>query len=167
MELSRELTAQMFVLGGVEKSLDGARARFDSIIAGGKGAEKFAEVIAAQGGDARVVEDYSRLPAAQHEESFVAAEDGYLAGLEAETIGRASMVLGAGRERLDSVIDPAVGLVFEKKVGDAVSAGERVCMLFVNDRSRLEEARQLLARAIRISPQPAEAGKLILAQVPE
>jgi pyrimidine-nucleoside phosphorylase len=167
VELSRELTAQMFVLGGVEKSLDGARARFDSIIASGKGAEKFAEVIAAQGGDARVVEDYSRLPAAQHEESFVAAEDGYLARLEAETIGRASMVLGAGRERLESVIDPGVGLVLEKKVGDAVAAGERVCMLFVNDRSRLEEARQLLARAIRISPQPAEAGKLILAQVPE
>jgi pyrimidine-nucleoside phosphorylase len=167
VELSRELTAHMFVLGGVEKSLDGARARFDSIIASGKGAEKFAEVIAAQGGDARVVEDYSHLPAARNEESFVAEEDGYLGELEAETIGRASMVLGAGRERLDSVIDPAVGLVLEKKVGDAVAAGERICTLFLNDPSRLEEARQLLAKAVTISQEPVQAGKLILAQIPE
>jgi pyrimidine-nucleoside phosphorylase len=166
VELSRELTAHLFVLGGVEKSQEGARARFDSILASGKGAEKFAEVIAAQGGDERVVEDYSRLPAAEHEESFVASEDGYLSGLEAETIGRASMVLGAGRERLDSVIDPAVGLVLEKKVGDAVEAGERICTLFVNDRSRLQEAKRLLAAAIKIAPQPVAPGKLILAQVP-
>jgi pyrimidine-nucleoside phosphorylase len=164
-EVSRELAARMFVLGGVEKSLEGARARFDSVVAGGKGAEKFAEVIAAQGGDARVVEDYSRLPSAAHEDSFVASEDGYVAALEAETLGRASMVLGAGRERLDSVIDPAVGLVFEKKVGDAVSAGERICTLFVNDRSRLARARQLLSRAIQLSAQPAEAGKLIREEI--
>ena len=67
---------------------------------------------------------------------------------------------------MDSAIDPGVGLVLEKKVGDAVSAGERICTLFVNDRSRLEEARQLLASAVKISPQPVEAGKLILAQIP-
>jgi pyrimidine-nucleoside phosphorylase len=167
VELSRELTAHMFVLGGVEKSLDGGRARFDAIISSGKGVEKFAEVIAAQGGDARVVEDYSRLPGAQHEDSLVASEDGYLAELEAETIGRASLVLGAGREQLDSVIDPAVGLVFEKKVGDAVSAGERICTLFVNDRGRLERARAMLARAVKISPQAVTAAKLIRGQVPQ
>jgi pyrimidine-nucleoside phosphorylase len=167
VEISRQLTAHMFVLGGVEKSLDGARTRFDAILASGKGVEKFAQAIAAQGGDARVVEDYSRLPAAGHEDAFVASEDGYLAEIEAETIGRASMVLGAGRERLNSVIDPAVGLVFEKKVSDPVSAGERICALFVNDRARLERARPLLAQAIKISPRPVEAHKLILGQVPE
>jgi pyrimidine-nucleoside phosphorylase len=166
VELSRELTARMFFLGGVENSLDGARARFDSVIASGKGMEKFAQVIAAQGGDARVVEDYSRLPSAQYEDSFVAAQDGFIAELEAETIGRASMALGAGRERLDSVIDPAVGIVFEKKVGDAVSTGERICSLFVNDRSRLARARQMLAQAIRISPEPSQPPKLILAEIP-
>lgn len=165
VELSRDLTAQMFVLGGVEKSLDGARGRFDTIISSGKGVETFAQVVAAQGGDARVVEDYSRLPGAQFEDAYVASEDGYIAELEAEAMGRASMALGAGRERLDSVIDPAVGIVFEKKVGDSVSAGERVCSLFVNDRSRLARSRQMLARAIKISPQPVLAAKLILAEV--
>jgi pyrimidine-nucleoside phosphorylase len=166
-EVSRELTAHMFVLGGVERSLDAARARFDAVVASGKGAEKFAEVIAAQGGDPLVVEDDSRLPAAAHEDAYVASQDGYIAELEAQTIGRASMALGAGRERLDSVIDPGVGLVFEKKVGDAVSAGVRICTLFVNDRSRLERSRQLLAQAVKISPQPVEVGKLILDQIAE
>jgi pyrimidine-nucleoside phosphorylase len=165
VEVSRELTARMFVLGGVEKWLDGARVRFDSIISSGKGVEAFAQVVAAQGGDARVVEDYSRLPNAQSEDAYVASEEGYIAELEAETIGRASMVLGAGRERLDSVIDPAVGIVFEKKVGDAVSAGERICSLFVNDRALLARARQMLARAIKISPQPVQPPKLILEEV--
>lgn len=167
VEVSRELTAHMFVLGGVERSLESARARFDSVIAAGKGVEKFAQVVAAQGGDARAVEDYLRLPSAQHENSWVASEDGYVAELEAEAIGRASMALGAGRERLDSVIDPGVGLVFEKKVGDPVSAGERICALFVNDRSRLERARAMLARAIKVSLEPVQVGKLILDQVPQ
>lgn len=166
VKVSRELTAQMFVVGGVDGTLDQARRRFDSLIASGKAVEKFAEVVTTQGGDARVVEDYSRLPAAQHEDSFVASQDGYVAELEAETIGRASMVLGAGRERLDSVIDPAVGIVFEKKVGDPVSAGERICALYANDRARIPPAREKLSRAIVVSPEPVEAKKLILGQVP-
>jgi pyrimidine-nucleoside phosphorylase len=166
LDVSRELTARMFFLSGVEKSLDGARARFDAMITSGKGIEKFAQVIAAQGGDPRVIEDYSRLPCAEHEDSYVASEDGFIAELEAEMIGRASMALGAGRERLDSVIDPAVGIVFEKKVGEPVSAGERICTLYVNDRSRLAHARQMLVQAIKISSQPVQAPKLIVAEVP-
>jgi pyrimidine-nucleoside phosphorylase len=165
VEVSRELTARMFVLSGLEKSLEAASARFDSIISSGKGVEKFAQVISAQGGDARVMDDYSLLPSAQVEDAYVASEDGFVSELEAEAIGRASMVLGAGRERLDSVIDPAVGMVFEKKVGDPVSAGERICSLFVNDRSRLARARQMLAGAVKISRQPVQAPKLIVEEV--
>jgi thymidine phosphorylase len=71
------------------------------------------------------------------------------------------MVLGAGRERLDSVIDPGVGLVFEKKVGDCVSAGERICLVYANDAARLERTRDMLRGAIAISPEPAVAPALI------
>src|SRR5579863_7363017 len=137
VEVSRQLTAAMFVLGGVEQSVESACARFDSVVASGQALERFRECVTLQGGDARVLDDYSRFARAEHEESFVAWEDGYVATLEAETVGRASMLLGAGRERLDSVIDPAAGLVFEKKVGDAVRAGERICAIYANDRSRL------------------------------
>ena len=64
------------------------------------------------------------------------------------------MVLGAGRERVDSVIDPAVGLVFEKKVGDPVEAGERICAVYSNDRARLPRALEMIRGAIAISPEP-------------
>ncbi len=166
VELCRQLTARMFLLGGLETSLESAQARFDSILARGEALEKFAQGIAEQGGDPRVVEDYSRLPAAQYEESVVAAEDGYIARLEAEAIGRASMVLGAGRERLDSPIDHAVGLVFEKKVGDRVNAGERICVLYANDRARLRRGREMVLAGVSISTEPITAPSLIRGQVP-
>jgi pyrimidine-nucleoside phosphorylase len=167
IEICRELTAHMFLLGGVSATLGEARARFDSVLASGRALVKFAQVIAEQGGDARVVEDYSLLPAAVEEESVVAWEDGYIARLEAEAMGRAAMGLGAGRERLDSPIDPAVGLVLEKKVGDPVIAGERICAIFSNDRARLPQARERVRAAIAISPEPVAPGHLILGQVPE
>lgn len=160
-EISRELTACMFWVGGVEKTLEGARAKYDSLLAGGKPLEIFTQVIAEQGGDPKVVEDYTRLPSAKIEESMVAAEDGWLEELEAFTIGRASMVLGAGRERLDSVIDKGVGLIFEKKVGERVVVGERICVLYANDVARLKRAREILRPAIRISREPATAPPLI------
>ena len=160
-EICCELTAHMFVVGGLEKSMDAARARYNSLMGSGKPLEIFTRVIAEQGGDAKIVEDYSRLPSAKLEEALVASEDGWVAGLEAFAVGRASMVLGAGRERLDSVIDPGVGLVFEKKVGDRVSAGERICLVYANDAARLARTRDMLRGAIVISQTPAAAPPLI------
>src|SRR5579862_1044424 len=160
-EISRELTACMFMVGGVEASMEGARAKYDALLAGGKPLEIFTRVIAEQGGDPRVVEDYSRLPSARMEESVVAGEDGWVAQLEAFAIGRASMVLGAGRERLDSVIDKGVGLVFEKKVGERVAVGERICVLYANDAALLKRAREMLRPAVRISKEPAAAPAFI------
>jgi pyrimidine-nucleoside phosphorylase len=160
--VSRELAAQMFLLGGVESTPEGARARFDRVLGSGEALAKFAEIIAAQGGDAAAVEDYTRLPRARNEESVAAWRDGYICALEAEALGRASMRLGAGRERLDSVIDPAVGLVFEKKVGDAVETGERICAIYSNDRSRIPEVRAAVRSAMGISDEPVKPPALIL-----
>jgi pyrimidine-nucleoside phosphorylase len=162
VELSRELTAHMFLLGRVDASLEAGRARFDAVIRSGHALEKFTQTIARWGGDPRIAEDYSLLPRAQHEDSIVAPEDGYVSYLEAETIGRASMVLGAGRERMDSVIDPGVGLAFEKKVGDAVVAGERICAIYSNDRARVERVRQMLRDATAIAQEPVALPALIL-----
>ncbi len=167
VEVCRELGANMFQLGGVVSSLEAGRAKFDSLLASGAALQKFAEVVAEQGGDPRVVDDYCRLPAAKYVDSIVAWEDGIVQRLEAEAVGRASMVLGAGRERLDSVIDPAVGLVFEKKVGDRVSAGERICTVHSNDRGRVARVREMIRSAIALSPEPVAIRPLILGRVPE
>jgi pyrimidine-nucleoside phosphorylase/thymidine phosphorylase len=165
MELCRELTAHMLLLGNVTDSLYEARARYDCVIASGQALEKFACVVREQGGNPRVVEDYSLLPRAQFEDAVVAPEDGYIAELEARVMGVASMVLGAGRDRSDATIDPAVGLVFEKKVGDAVQAGERICALYSNDRSRLPWAVDMIREAISISPNPVSPRPLVLERV--
>ena len=151
-ELCRELAAHMLVVGRVTDSLDEARARFDSVIRSGEALGRFARVVAEQGGDPRVLEDYALLPQAQHQDSIRASETGFIAALNARMIGTASMLLGAGRERSDAQIDPAVGVVFEKKVGDAVHAGDRVCTLHFNDHSRLQFARDLIRDAVAISP---------------
>lgn len=166
VELCRELTAHMFVLGNIETSLEAARARFDSVIESGRALEKFARVIGEQGGDPHVIEDYARLPSARYQESIVASENGFISALEAEAIGRASMVLGAGRERVESSIDHAVGLVFEKKAGDEVGAGERICMIYANDRTRLPRVREMLRAAIAISPDPVRPRSLLLDRIP-
>lgn len=162
VEVSRQLTARMFVLGGLDASFEAARARFDSVLGTGAGLEKFRRIIAEQGGDPGVIDDYSRLPAAECQDSVVAWEEGWIARLEAESLGRASMLVGAGRERVDSVIDPAVGVVLEKRVGDPVSAGERVCEVYANDRARLARALEVIRSAIRISPEPVAPPPLIL-----
>ncbi len=165
LQLCRELAAQMFVLGGLDTSLEAARTRFDSVLASGRPLETFGRVIAEQGGDPHVLEDYTRFPQAKWQESLVASGDGYVEELEAETIGRASMVLGAGRERVDSAIDPAVGIVFEKKVGDSVETGERLCTLHANDADRLARAKEMLRGAIAISRQPPASRPLVLERV--
>jgi pyrimidine-nucleoside phosphorylase/thymidine phosphorylase len=165
VELCRELTAHMFLLGRVANSLEEGRAKYDCVISRGQALERFRRVVAAQGGDPRVLDDYSRLPQAQDEESVVAPTDGYIAGLEGRVMGEASMHLGAGRERSDATIDPAVGLVFEKKVGDAVRTGERVCVVYANDRSRLAWALDMIRKAIIISPDPISPGPLVLERV--
>ena len=164
VEVCRELTARMFLLGDLESRLEAGRARFDSVLGSGQALERFARVIAEQGGDPRIAEDYSRLPGARYADSVVAFADGCISGLEAEALGRASMVLGAGRERVDSVIDPAVGLVFEKKVGDPVEAGERICAVYSNDRARLARALEMIRGAIAISPEPVARPPLILGE---
>lgn len=160
-ELCRELSASMLVLGGIVRLHEEGCRRFDAVIGDGSALERFERVIEAQQGDPRVVEDYSRLPQAKKVERFPAAADGYIESMDAEAIGWAAMTLGAGRSRLDSVIDPAVGIVFEKKWGDRVRAGETLCTVHVNNSSPLPEVMARLGAAIQIGEEPVQVPPLI------
>jgi pyrimidine-nucleoside phosphorylase len=160
--VTRELTAQMFVLGGVDHTPGSARARFDAAVGSGAALERLARVIAEQGGDPRVIDDYSRLPKARYKEDVLASTAGYIAALEAEAIGHASMMLGAGRERMDSIIDHAAGITLDKKVGDRVDEGERICVLSYNEPDRLPSALNVVRAAIRISSEPVTPPALVV-----
>jgi pyrimidine-nucleoside phosphorylase len=150
--LSVELAAWMLHVAGAEKTLDTARARVRDALTSGAGLRKFQEVIALQGGDPRVCDDTSLLPRAAETVELRAEAGGRVTGMAAHAVGHAAMLLGAGRETVDSRIDPGVGFVLRKKVGDPVTAGESLVTVHVGDRRALDEALALLRRAIRIGP---------------
>ncbi|MBZ5642174.1 MAG: thymidine phosphorylase [Acidobacteriia bacterium] len=152
-ELCLELAAWMFLLGERVKTLDEGKKLSADLIASGLAREKFREIVGLQGGDVGVVDDPGRLARAKH--SFVVTSPlaGYIASIQCEQLGVAGVVLGGGREKKEDKIDPAVGLEFHKRIGDAVERGEPLCALHYNADTRLVEARSLAETAYRIEPE--------------
>ncbi|MGH9756540.1 MAG: pyrimidine-nucleoside phosphorylase, partial [Candidatus Acidiferrales bacterium] len=130
-------------------------------IATGRARDTFRQVIRLQGGDAGVVDDPGRLPRAAHLTQVKAQAGGYLTKIHCERVGIASMMLGGGREKKEDAIDPAVGLVLEKKAGDSVARGETLCTVHYNLDARLEQAMELLGGSFEIGPQAPEAAPLV------
>jgi pyrimidine-nucleoside phosphorylase len=159
--LCTELSAHCLVLGEAAGTLEEGRKIYRKAIESGKALEKFREVIGLQGGDPRVVEDYGALPTAKHRAEVSSATAGFVGAMETEKIGLALCVLGAGRETVDSVIDPAVGVRFHKKIGDAVAAGEALCTVYYNDEERCREARRRLLESYVIAREPAPRPLLV------
>jgi pyrimidine-nucleoside phosphorylase len=153
-ELCLELSAWMFYLGGVVSSIAEGKAQANSIIESGQALEKFCQMTAMQGGDVAVLDDPKRLPQAQHRSDVFSPASGYVAAIECERVGTASVVLGGGRERKEDSVDPAVGIVLHKKVGDKVIAGEPLCTIYYNSESRLPPAKKLLDDSYRIADVP-------------
>jgi pyrimidine-nucleoside phosphorylase len=159
--LCAELSAHCLVLGEAAANLEEAGGLYRQIITSGKALKKFREVIQLQGGDPRVVEDYGALPSARYNMRAVSPAAGYVHTMETERIGMALCVLGAGRETVDSVIDPAVGVRFHKKIGDPVAAGEALCTIYYNDEGRGLEARRRLLESYAIAPEAAPRPLLV------
>ena len=112
-----------------------------------------------------MVDDYSRLPTAAHRHTLVSSGEGYVTAIDAMGIARAAMVLGAGRDRVDATIDPAVGVVLAADRGDAVRAGAPLAELHYNDHRRLFEAIALAGEAIVLGPEPPPAAPIVLAEI--
>jgi pyrimidine-nucleoside phosphorylase len=161
--LSLELCAWMLHLGGLTTHLEAARARARDALATGAGLRKLREVVELQGGDARAVDDPGLLPRAREALPLRAERDGRVTRIACGAVGHAAMLLGAGRETVESVIDPAVGLVLHKKVGELVIQGEPLLTLHVNDRTHLEEVTSILKDAIRVGPEAPARTALIRA----
>jgi pyrimidine-nucleoside phosphorylase len=159
--LSVELAAWMLALAGAAASLEEARRRVRDALDSGHGLRRFQRAIELQGGDPRVCDDVSALPAARERVEVKAGAEGRVTRIACRAVGRAAMLLGAGRETVDSRIDPAVGLVLHKKVGDLVLPHEPLMTVHVNDRSRLDEALAVLGQAVQIGPQAPPPAPLV------
>jgi pyrimidine-nucleoside phosphorylase len=157
--LSLELAARMVALVGTP--LEAARQRVRAALDSGEGLRRFQQNVELQGGDPRVCDDVARLPKAAETVPLLAEEEGRVTRIACRAVGHAGMLLGAGRETVDSRVDAAVGIVLHKKVGDLVVAGEPLMTLHVNDRRRLPEAEGLLREAVRIGPGAPAAQPLV------
>lgn len=160
-ELALSIGAHMLVLGELVTDLEEGRKRLEEIIRTGQAVEKLAQMVEAQGGSKEDVYDPSRLPSASLSLEIKAAQDGYIAAIDAETVGHASVLLGAGRLTKEMPIDLAVGIVLAKKRGEKVRAGEVLATIYANDDHLLQLAAKELAGAYTYSAEAAMDQPLI------
>lgn len=149
------LGSQMLMLAGRAADEKEARALMAGVIQDGSALDKFAQFVRAQGGDAAPVYDTSLLPVAGKTLEVTAKESGYVHRILAEDIGIACMTLGGGRETKESAIDLSVGIILEKKNGDAVSDGEVLATIYGNDDAKMQAAYEKIAHAYEIAKEPA------------
>jgi pyrimidine-nucleoside phosphorylase len=161
MEVTYALGSHMLVLAGVEQMLPPARIRLENAIASGAALAKFRELVVAQGGDPRVIDDPDAfLPQARLKSAVVVpaggegGEGGYVAGVDAMEIALAALRLGAGRARAEDRVDHAVGISHLAKVGEYVPPGGTLAVIHANDEAALADARARVAGAITFSRVP-------------
>jgi len=157
--------SEMLLVGERARAARQARGMIERAIADRTGLAKFRELVAAQGGDARCVDDTQRFPRAKRIREIRAPRAGYVADLAADEIGRASVRLGAGREKKGDPIDHATGIVLHAKVGARVAKGDVLAEVHSDDRPDDDEAFALAAKAFRLSPRRVRPRRLMLGRV--
>jgi pyrimidine-nucleoside phosphorylase len=160
--LSIELAARMIYLGKKAGTLDEARRTAEQLLVDGSGYQKFKDVVAAQGGNPQALDKFELLPNATGMREITSPRGGYVSLIDAEDIGKASNMIGAGRDKKDDAIDPAVGIILEVKVGEKVDAGSVLCRIYYTREDRVEEAAEVVEDAFRISAQKPDERELIL-----
>ena len=153
VEVTYRLGEEMPMLAGVETRRADARLRLEAAVSSGAAFEKLVQVTVAQGGDPAVLYDPSLLPKANNEHVVRARETGFVARIDAFDIGTAALLLGAGRERKEDDVDPAVGIAVEVKTGDEVTAGQALARLAWNDEGKLADALPITEGAFELSQQ--------------
>jgi thymidine phosphorylase len=155
------LCAEMLLLANVARTHEEAHAMLRDAIASGRAAEKFREIIAAQGGDPRVVDDVSLLPAAPVTVEYTASRDGFVQHVTPRIIGHGIVALGGGRRTMEDVVNPAVGFDIRAKPGMRVTAGEVIAVVHAADAEGGATGRQVLDDAIAIGDTAVEPLPLV------
>ena len=150
-DLCLELAAWMFYVGGVVKAVEQGKRLAEQIVASGKAFERFRQMVELQGGDISAIDDPTRLPSTDHRVDVPSPAAGYVAAIACEQVGTACVILGGGRERKEDSVDPAVGIVVRKKIGDRVSAGEPLCTIHCYSDEQASRAKALLLESYTIT----------------
>ena len=159
------LAGNMVLLANKAKSLEEALEMVRDKLESGKAFDKFKEFVMAQGGDRSVIDEPSNLPEAKYIYTVHAKAGGYVEGIKADDIGLAALILGAGRESKDAIIDLSAGLILHGRIGDKILDNEPIATLYTNDEFKLEQASSMVLDAFRFSKEKVELPKLIKAMV--
>ena len=161
-EVSVALAGMMLSLGLENVSHSQGKRMAKKALSSGQAFEKFKEMVQAQGGDIRYVEHPEFFERDAFEGEVLAAEDGFLSGMDTEKIGVAAGLLGAGRETKDSVIDMSAGIYLEKKIGDTVKKGEPIAICYAGTKEKLNRGMAMFESSIRYSKEAPRIPKLIV-----
>jgi len=164
-ELCLELAGWMLYLGGAADTVAQGKLDAEQLIASGKALEKFRQMVALQRGDTRVLDDPRQLPRAKYMQDVTSPKDGYIAAMDCEAVGTACVVLGGGREKKEDAVDPAVGIVLRRKIGDRIAAGELLCTVHSNSEARAIRATKLLLESYQITDAPGVRRKSLVHRV--
>lgn len=150
MEVTYALGSHMLILGGAARDEAGARQQLERVVANGAALARLREIVAAQGGDVRAIDDPARLPQAKFQVPLPATRAGVVSDVDGMGVALAALRLGAGRAKAADRIDPAVGVSHLVKIGERVASGQPLAMIHANDEAALAEARAMLAKAIAL-----------------
>ncbi|MBQ3545257.1 MAG: pyrimidine-nucleoside phosphorylase [Lachnospiraceae bacterium] len=161
LELSVVLGAYMIIAAGKTDNIEEAIDLLYKTIEDGSAINKFREFIEAQGGDPKVIEDYTLFKQASIELEVCSNEELFVKSIHTSSIGKASLVLGGGRERKESIIDSSVGIILTKKVGDRVGINEVYAKIYANDENKVIQAKEIIESAFEFSKTPVNPQQLI------
>ncbi len=164
MKICRELALNMLILAGVgdEKT---CTEKIDEVIKNGSALKKLQDMIAAQGGDPKIVSDLSMLPSGEFTTEVISTKSGYITAMDTEAIGTACAILGAGRQKKDDPIDYGAGIILRKNLGSEIKKGEILAVLYSSDKEKLVQAERKFMAALTFSNKPIEKRNMIIAKI--
>lgn len=164
--ITTKLVSQMLLLAGIYPDESQAVTAINEVVANGKALAKFEEIIIAQNGNPKVLDDYSLLGCAKYQIPVKAPASGWIEQIDSRAVGYALVRVKAGRMKVTDILDPGAGAYLERKIGDQVREGETIGTVLSNDESAGKQAASAIAAAYRISPEPAPAQEIILGMYP-
>jgi pyrimidine-nucleoside phosphorylase len=165
MELTYVLGGAMVMLGKKASSLKEGMERCNEVVKNGKAYEKFLQLVKRQGGDTSFIEHPGKYPPSKYSQKINCPLSGFVTAIDSLELGFTSIALGAGRTKVDDVIDPKAGIVLTKKVGDAVNAGDTVAILYTGNKNAIETSAERIEKAFVIGPAKPKPSPLVISQV--
>ena len=150
------ISAHMLLLGEKAENLEAAHKMAEEAIKSGKAWDKFIQLVEAQNGDVSYIEHPEKLPSASMKEEIKAEQDGCVCRLNAQLVGEASVLLGAGREKKGDPVDPGVGIIVHHKVGNTIKKGDSLFTVYANETERLEAAKVELKKSVSITSEKCD-----------